>query len=355
MNSVEREATTAALVPMRWVGPMKITGEVVDDLVEVPLATYESPLWPSVARGAKISRMCERGILATLVDERMTRSVLLEADDAGVAVATVRRLRDSRADLARIVAECSRYAELLDIHHQIAGNLLFLRFEFSTGDAAGHNMATLAADALLAHVVQTFPGLRYESVSGNFCTDKKTSAVNGILGRGKNVVTELLIPREVVVRNLRTTARRVADLNVRKNLIGTNLAGGLRTANAHYANMLLAIYLATGQDAANIVEGSQGLTHAEDRDGDLYFSCTLPNLIVGTVGNGKSLDFVEANLVRLGCRADRRPGDNARRLAAVTAAAVLCGELSLLAAQTNPGELMQTHLQFERSPSQREN
>ncbi|MFJ9366230.1 hydroxymethylglutaryl-CoA reductase [Nocardia sp. NPDC101769] len=345
----------AAIVPLRWVGPAKITGNVMDELVEIPLATYESPLWPSVARGAKVTRRCERGIVATLVDERMTRSVLLEADDAGTALATVRRLGDSLADMRRIVSESSRYAELLEVHHQIAGNLLFLRFEFATGDASGHNMATLAADALLAYIVRVFPGVRYESVSGNLCTDKKASAVNGILGRGKNVVTELLIPRAVVENDLRTTARRVAALNVHKNLIGTSLAGGIRTANAHYANMLLAVYLATGQDAANIVEGSQGITHAEDRDGDLYFSCTLPNVIVGTVGNGRGLDFAAANLARLGCRAERPAGENARRLAVVTAASVLCGELSLMAAQTNAGELMRTHLDFERSSSDGEN
>lgn len=127
------------------------------------------------------------------------------------------------------------------------------------------------------------------------------------------------------------------------------LAGGLRTGNAHYANMLLGFYLATGQDAANIVEGSQGITHAEVRDGDLYFSCTLPNLIVGSVGNGKGLDFIEANLERLGCKEDREPGANARRLAVLCAATVLCGELSLMAAQTNQGELMASHIKLERA------
>lgn len=126
------------------------------------------------------------------------------------------------------------------------------------------------------------------------------------------------------------------------------MAGGLRSANAHYANMLLAFYLATGQDAANIIEGSQGVVHAEVRNGDLYFSCTLPNLIVGSVGNGKGIDFVEDNLRQLGCKEDREPGANARRLAAICAATVLCGELSLLAAQTNPGELMEAHIKLER-------
>lgn len=337
-----------AAVPLRWVGPVRITGNTVDDSVDVPLATYESPLWPSVGRGARISTLTDKGVVATLVDDRMTRSILLEADDAYTAHTTVGQLRDRFPELQRVAAGSSRFARLIDLHHQITGNLLFLRFEFTTGDASGHNMATLACDHLMNHILATMPGLRYVSISGNYCTDKKATAVNGILGRGKNVVTELLVPREVVEKRLHTTARQVAELNIRKNLIGTLLAGGIRSANAHYANMLLAFYLATGQDAANIVEGSQGITHAEDRDGDLYFSCTLPNLIVGTVGNGKDLSFVDENLTRLGCRADREPGDNARRLAVIAAATVLCGELSLMAAQTNSGELMRAHTQFER-------
>ena len=341
-------ADTTAPVPLRWVGPVRVSGNVMEGETEVPLATYESPLWPSVRRGARISTMVEGGIRATLVDERMSRSVLFEADDAGVALAAVQYLTAHRAELEAVVAGSSRFARLIDLHHQIAGNLLFVRFELTTGDASGHNMVTNASEKLMDHVLAVVPGLRYGSISGNYCSDKKATAVNGILGRGKNVVTEIVIPRRLVERFLHTTPEAVVQLNIRKNLIGTMLAGGLRSANAHYANMLLAFYLATGQDAANIVEGSQGLTHAEVRDGDLYFSCTLPNLIVGTVGNGKGLDFVEENLTRLGCREDREPGANSRRLAVLCAATVLCGELSLMAAQTNPGELMAAHLTLER-------
>ncbi|MFK4071308.1 hydroxymethylglutaryl-CoA reductase [Streptomyces sp. NPDC029674] len=342
------ETHAIAGVPMRWVGPLRITGNVATTETQVPLATYETPLWPSVGRGAKVSMLAEDGIVATLVDERMTRSVLVEATDAQTAYVAARAI-DARIDeLREVVRGCSRYAQLINIRHEINANLLFIRFEFTTGDASGHNMATLASDALLKHLLETVPGISYGSISGNYCTDKKATAINGILGRGKNVVTELTIPRDVVTDVLHTTAAKVVQLNIRKNMLGTLLAGGIRSANAHYANMLLGFYLATGQDAANIVEGSQGVTMAEDRDGDLYFACTLPNLIVGTVGNGKGIEFVETNLARLGCRAEREPGENARRLAVIAAATVLCGELSLLAAQTNPGELMRAHVQLER-------
>jgi hydroxymethylglutaryl-CoA reductase (NADPH) len=344
---------TFAAVPLQWVGPIRITGNTVNEEVSVPLATYESPLWPSTGRGARLSRLTRNGIVATLIDERMTRSILLEADNAQAAHRAIQQLTDQFDQLQTITTQSSRFAQLIGLHHQIAANLLFLRFEFSTGDAAGHNMVTLACDHLMDHIITAVPEVRYGSISGNYCTDKKATAVNGILGRGKNVITELLLPRELVEDELHTSAAAIAALNIRKNLIGTLLAGGIRSANAHYANMLLGFYLATGQDVANIVEGSQGLTHAEDRDGDLYFSCTLPNIIVGTTGNGKNTGLVAENLTRLGCREEREPGANARRLAVLAAATVLCGELSLMAAQTNPGELMRAHLTSERQPATR--
>ncbi|MFH0907509.1 MAG: hydroxymethylglutaryl-CoA reductase [bacterium] len=339
--------SSVAAIPMRTVGPIRLAGPEVSGDVMVPLATYESPLWPSVDRGARVSVACG-GIRAVVVDERMTRSILLQGPTAESVLKAVRELDARRTDLAAVVAETSRFAKLVDLHSQIVGNLLYLRLEFTTGDAAGHNMVTKASDHLQQWILKKYPDLRYVSISANFCTDKKVSAVNGILGRGKNVVTEITIPRDVCERLLKTTPEKMVDLHIKKNLIGTMLAGGLRTANAHYANMLLAFYLATGQDAANIVEGSQGFVHAEVTDEGLYFSATVPNVIVGTAGSGKDFDFVRENLALMGCDAEREPGANARRLAVICAATVLCGELSLLAAQTNPGALMRAHLKLER-------
>lgn len=336
-------------IPTQWVGPIHIIGNSINEALQVPLATYETPLWPSVGRGAKISRLCG-GIRVTVMDARMTRSVVFALPHAEAAFALVQEIVCAQERLAQVVAETSRFARLLAIHPEVVGNLLFLRFAFATGDASGHNMATKAAQALMEYLLQQYPELEYGSISANDCIDKKASAVNGILGRGKRCVAEILIPHDICRKNLRTDAQTMVTLNTRKNHIGSNLAGSLRSANAHYANMLLAFYLATGQDAANIVEGSQGITHCEARDSGLYFSCTLPNLIVGTVGNGKGqgLAVVEEHLQALGCREARADGDNARRLAAICAATVLCGELSLLAAQTNPGELMRTHMLMER-------
>lgn len=336
-----------ATIPMRLIGPIKILGPELVDEVIVPLATFETPLWPSTHRGAKVCSEAG-GIKAMIVDDRMTRSVLLEAENITDIYEASIILQQHKDVMQTIIAEKSRFTRLLGMHSQIVGNLLYLRFEFNTGDAAGHNMATLASDRLLEWILIRLPALKYVSISGNFCADKKASAVNGLLGRGKYVVAEVKISKQLCEEYLKTTPEKIVQLNIKKNLIGNIISGGIRTANAHFANMLLGFYLATGQDAANIIEGSQGLVHAEGRGEDLYFTVTLPNVIVGAVGSGKTYDFVRENLRLLGCLATRESGQNARRLAIIAACTVLCGELSLLAAQTNPGELMKSHIKLER-------
>lgn len=346
----QKHTAEYAHIPMQAVGPFKLIGDVeVDDLM-VPMATYETPLWPSVARGARVAAR-SGGIRVTVVDERMTRSVLLEAPNASVARQRLQQIQQRHADIQTVVAQTSRFAQLLDTHYQVVGNLIYLRLEFKTGDASGHNMVTNAADKIIPWLLNEYADLSYVSISGNYCTDKKVSAVNGILGRGKYVVCETTIPRKLCQRFLKTTPEALVDLHIKKDLIGSIVSGGLRSANAHVANMLLGFYLATGQDAANIVEGSQAINHAEvTADGDLYFSTTLPNMIVGTVGNGKGLDFVLENLELLGCtNQEVEAGANSRRLACIAGATAFCGELSLLAAQTNPGELMEAHIKLERA------
>jgi len=340
-----------ASVPMQTIGPIRISGPVVDEEVLVPLATYESPLWPSTSRGALVSRHCG-GIQTVIVHDCMTRSVLLEAPSAEYAYQSTAALKSFRGELEQVAAKTSRFLTLNDWHTQIVGNLIYIRFSMSTGDASGHNMSTQAAEALLNWILQKFTKLSYVSISGNYCTDKKVSSVNGILGRGKYAIAEGLISRDICQQYLKTTPEKIVNLHIKKNLIGTLLAGGVRTANAHFANMLLGFYLATGQDAANIIEGSQGIVHAEVKEDNLYFSVTLPNIIVGTVGSGKHLEFVKQNLALMGCLEERKPGQNAHRLAAIVAATVWCGEISLLAAQTNPGELMNSHLRLERMNKQ---
>lgn len=342
--------TSTATIPMRNIGPIKINDDAEYE-VEVPLATFESPLWPSTNRGAKISREIG-GIQTTIISDHMTRSVVLEAKTAKEALSINQDIQKNFLELAEIVGNTSKFAQLNKIDTQIIGNLLFIRFSLKTYDAAGHNMVTKAADALINHLLKTYLQLEYVSISGNYCVDKKVSAVNGILGRGKNVIAEGIISKQICQQILKTTPEKIVNLHTKKNLLGSIIAGSLRSANAHFANMLLALYLATGQDAANIVEGSQGIVHAELKNNDLYFSVSVPNIIVGTIGNGKNYDFVRKNLEQMQCLDENSQfGYNSRKLATIVAATIWCGEISLLAAQTNQGELMRAHCNMERSGS----
>ncbi len=304
-----------ATVPMRRVGPVVVKG-TAEGAFMVPLATFETPLWPSVERGA---RVCEKagGIQVVCTGRRMTRSVALELPDVAGAFSLGEKLRAGVPSLQKVVSKTSRYAKLLEVMPLVVGRLLYLRFAFTTGEAGGHNMVTKASDALLTHIMQQCPDVRYVSISANICTDKKVSAANTLLGRGASMVAEVTISAALCRKMLKTEPAKLVELHVKKNLLGSIMAGSLMSANAHVANMLLAFYLATGQDGANVVEGSQAVVHAEATGtGDLYFSLTLPNLIVGTLGNGKDLPCVPTirfgrharQVLAVGCRKPRSAG-----------------------------------------------
>jgi hydroxymethylglutaryl-CoA reductase (NADPH) len=339
-------------IPTSHVGPIFI--DSMHDLqstlqnlnVTVPLATYETTLFHSVGRGAKVTRLAKT-LKTTLISDHMTRSILLDTKDAKDAKDISDYVLSHQSYFQEnIVSKHSKYAKLIEVHTKIVGNLLYIRFGYETGDASGHNMTTFSSDAIANYLLEVFPHVHYVSVSGNYCTDKKVSAVNSILGRGKHVIAEITLSRDILEEVLRTTPEKLIELNIKKNLIGSIASGGLLTANAHYANMLLAFYLATGQDAANIVEGSQGITHCELRGDQLYFSVTLPNIIVGTIGHGKDSEDAQSNLDILSSQGFT----SASSLASIAAATVLCGELSLMAALTNPSELTSSHKRIERKP-----
>jgi hydroxymethylglutaryl-CoA reductase (NADPH) len=336
-----KETNFPNIIPSRLIGPVSILFDKKPEDIMVPLATFESPLWYSVDRGAKISKL-SGGIKVSLLNQGMTRSVILEADSLTQANNLITFLEKKKNIWQKVAEATSKFLKLKDWHFQIVGNLIYLRFSFFCGEASGHNMSTRASQAISDWILKNQPQLKYVSISGNYCTDKKVSAVNSILGRGRNVNAEIKIKREICEKILHVLPEEIVALNNKKNLLGSILAGSIASANAHFGNMLLAFYLATGQDAANIVEGSQGITYANIVDGDLYFSVTLPNIIVGSVGSGKDLDFAEENLTLLGCN------KNADRLASIAGAVVLCGELSLLGALANSHELISAHLKLER-------
>ena len=153
----------AAAVPMRTIGPIEIVSPYIEGQVKVPLATYETPLWASTNRGAKVSRAAG-GIHAVMIDERMTRSVLFEAPNAAIALQAVSDAKLRRDEIAQVIAKTSRFAKLIELNFQIVGNLIYLRIECETGDAAGHNMTTNAADHVMSWMLAQYPKLRYVSV-----------------------------------------------------------------------------------------------------------------------------------------------------------------------------------------------
>ncbi len=335
----------ATIIPSKIVGPISIIFNGKKEKIYAPMSTFETPLWYSVKRGALVSLKTE-GITVSVQDEGMSRSVLFYAENLTQALGCKTWIEQNINLLEKVVCSSSSHVHLRNLTTEVIGNQCFLRISIFTDSAAGHNMATKAADEIMAFVIANYP-VRYGSISANICTDKKNSAINGLMGRGKRCTAEIVIPKDVCSDLLHTSPEKIIEINTKKNLLGSILAGSVRSANAHYANVLLAMYLATGQDAANIVEGSQGITFAELQSDNLYFSVNIPNIIVGTVGNGKDLDFVKKNLQVMEC--DLQGENSSCRLAAIICATVLCAELSLLAAQTNKGELMRAHIDLERN------
>ncbi|MFB6138707.1 MAG: 3-hydroxy-3-methylglutaryl-CoA reductase, partial [Halobacteriaceae archaeon] len=202
---------------------------------------------------------------------------------------------------------------------------------YDTKDAMGMNMATIATEAA-ADVVEAETAAELVAVSGNLCADKKPAAINAVEGRGHSVTADVTLPADQVAETLKTTPAAMAEANTRKNLVGSAKAGSLGF-NAQVANVVAAAFLATGQDAAQVVEGANAITTVEDRGDALYASVTLSSLEVGTVGGGTGLPAQAAALDVLGVRGGGDPpGANADALAEVVAAGALAGELSLLAA-----------------------
>ncbi|XP_076658313.1 HMG coenzyme A reductase isoform X2 [Halictus rubicundus] len=335
-------------VPLGIAGPMLIDGE----FYHVPMATTEGCLVASTNRGSRALLNC--GVTSRVVADGMTRGPVVRFPNivrASEAMAWMQnpenfqKMKD-HFDLT------SRFARLSKIHVRIAGRHLFVRFVATTGDAMGMNMLSKGTEKSLHTVKEHFPDMEILSLSGNFCADKKPAAVNWIQGRGKSVVCEAIVPADVVTNVLKTSVHALVDVNISKNMIGSAIAGSVGGFNAHAANIVTAIYIATGQDPAQNVASSNCMTLMEPwgADGtDLYVSCTMPSIEIGTVGGGTGLPAQGACLAMLGVKGPNtnQPGENASRLARIVCATVLAGELSLMAALT-AGHLVKSHLRHNR-------
>ncbi|RAW46318.1 hydroxymethylglutaryl-CoA reductase (NADPH) [Halorubrum sp. 48-1-W] len=318
-------------VPLGVAGPVAVDGGAFDGDRYLPMATTEGALVASVNRGCSVIDTAG-GATARVTKSGMTRAPVFRVADVAEAAALVEWVRDNEPALREAAESTTSHGELLEVTPYVVGNNVYLRFRFDTKDAMGMNMVTIATGEA-CDVIEAETDAELVALSGNLCSDKKPAAVNAVEGRGRSVTADVEIPREVVEERLHTTPEAIAEINTRKNHVGSAKAGSLGF-NAHVANAVAAMFLATGQDAAQVVEGSNAITTAEaTADGDLYVSVSIASLEIGTVGGGTKLPTQAAGLDVLGVRGGGDPaGSNADALAEAIAVGALAGELSLLAA-----------------------
>lgn len=336
-------------LPVGVAGPLIIDGKPY----HIPMATTEGCLVASAMRGCKAIN-AGGGVETILTQDGMTRGPCVSFPTLGRAGACKIWLdsEEGQKTIKKAFNSTSRFARLQHIKTAIAGTLLFIRFKTTTGDAMGMNMISKGVEYSLKYMTEElgWDDMSVIAVSGNYCTDKKPAAINWIEGRGKSVVAEARIPKDVVQKVLKSDVDALVELNISKNLIGSAMAGSVGGFNAHAANLVTAVYLACGQDPAQNVESSNCITLMNKLpNGDLQISVSMPSIEVGTIGGGTILEPQGAMLELLGVRGPHptSPGENSRRLACIVASAVLSAELSLCSALA-AGHLVQSHMQHNR-------
>ena len=312
-----------AQVPIGLAGPLLVNGEHAQGEFFIPLATTEGTLVASYSRGMKLCRLAG-GITTTVVDDRMQRAPVFTFPSAREARDFAGWLDEHFSEIAAAAEETTTTGKLLDIQKFSASKLLYTRFNYSTGDAAGQNMTGKATFNACAWIKRNYPGELHFVLEGQFATDKKTSVVNMLHTRGKRVVAEITLPAELVAEQMRVTTDKLFAARLRGQL-GAIMSVTNNNGN-HSANGITAMFIATGQDVANVAESSAlyGFTELLP-NGDLYASVTLPSLIVATYGGGTGLATQRECLELLGCYGTGK----VRKLAEIIAATVLAGELSL--------------------------
>uniref|UniRef100_A0A8C7VK34 3-hydroxy-3-methylglutaryl coenzyme A reductase n=1 Tax=Oncorhynchus mykiss TaxID=8022 RepID=A0A8C7VK34_ONCMY len=337
-------------IPVGVAGPLHLDGKQF----QVPMATTEGCLVASTNRGCRAISL-GGGASSRILADGMTRGPVIRCPSACLA-AEVKGWLESTDGFQAIkdaFDHTSRFARLQKLMIGLAGRNLYIRFQSRTGDAMGMNMISKGTEQALARLQEQYPELVVLAVSGNYCTDKKPAAINWIEGRGKSAVCEATIPAKVVREVLKTSTEALVDVNINKNLVGSAMAGSIGGYNAHAANLVAAIYIACGQDPAQTVGSSNCITLMETSGPtgeDLYISCTMPSIELGTVGGGTILAPQQACLQMLGVQGASQecPGENARQLARVVCGTVLAGELSLMAALA-AGHLVKSHMTHNRS------
>lgn len=316
----------AAQIPIGLAGPVRVNGEHADGEFLIPLATTEGTLVASYSRGMKVLNL-SGGVTVTVSDDRMQRAPVFIFDSA-------REARDFRSwvaehmDEIRTAAEAtSSVAKLLDIDTFLSNKFAYLRFNYATGDAAGQNMVGRATFAACSWMLDHIDTVRSFYLESNLATDKKHSQINIMRTRGKRVTAEAVIPRDVLVQHMRVEPRSLHYHSQVSN-VGAFISGA-NNNGAHSPNGITAMFIATGQDVANVAESCSGIVYTELTDsGDLYISITIPSLIVATYGGGVGLPTQRECLEILGCWGKNK----VNKLAEIVGAVVLAGEISLASA-----------------------
>lgn len=343
----------AAQVPMGVAGPLKILdlrSQIRD--VYLPLATTEGALVASVSRGSKA--ISESG--GALVDSYRvgpTRGPVFKVKNLYESDRLNKFLEEYFDDLQKIAKKTSQHLTLKKYMDRGVGRYRYVRFSFDTQDAMGMNMVTIATERLVAFI-EDRTDAECLALAGNFDIDKKPAWLNVIEGRGMKSWAEVTLPFSVITKTLKTSAKKMYDLWLAKCMIGSAMAGSMGY-NLQFANVAAALFLATGQDLGHIGEASVGITTAEMTSNphprgvgeeSLYVSVYLPDLMVGTVGGGTGLATQQEALSLLGV-AGGNDGKNSEQFAKIVAAAVLAGEISLLASLSE-GTLAQAHKTLAR-------
>lgn len=314
----------AISIPLGVAGPITIKNQHSKSTTShyIPLATTEGALVASVNRGCKVIREC--GGVSVFVERiGTTRGPVLQTSSIKQAVTVIDWMKDNLDQLQNIASSTSNHLKLRSFDFDRIGKTIYIRFVFDTDQAMGMNMVTIATDKLISYITQNQHATCL-GVAGNYDTDKKTSWLNIIRGRGKKLSADISIPSETLSSILHVQPFEIEQL-VKYKCWGGSIISGSTGFNAHFANIVGAFFLATGQDAGHIAEGSLGATSADVQpDGSLYFAVDLPDIMLGVVGGGTKLKTqTEARSITQTTNVDE--------LAGVLAGAVLAGELSLLA------------------------
>ncbi|HOU41679.1 MAG TPA: hydroxymethylglutaryl-CoA reductase [Promineifilum sp.] len=334
--------TGVAQIPLGFAGPITIRGEHAQGDFFIPLATTEGTLIASYNRGMKILNL-SGGVTCTVIGDAMQRAPVFVFKTAREARHFVSWVEANIGEVRDQAEATSSVAKLQYIDYYLAAKLAYLRFNFSTGDAAGQNMVGRATFAACSWILDHYDGVQHFYLESNLATDKKASQVNIMHTRGKRVVAEATIKRDVLLQHMRVDPENLyyhaGIANVGAILSGANNNG------LHSANGITAMFIATGQDVANVSESSAGILYTElTPEKDLYLSITIPSLIVATYGGGTGLATQRECLSILGCVGKGK----VNKLAEIIAGVVLAGEISLAAAISS-SDWVSSHEKYGRN------